>query len=140
MKVISDGFRNSQVGGANLQGGGPSLLFGQKIPESFMKMKEIGPGGETLLLPRSANGSGRSRISQRSRQPIIWPIFPENWMKMKKYWAREEGGSCPSRPFLDPPLNGDEWSDFSSPKVIKFHTVSLFYEMSLVWVLVFIEH
>ena len=32
-------------------------------------------------------------------QPIIWPIFPENCMKMKKFWAR--GGRHP----LDPPLN-----------------------------------
>ena len=40
--------------------------------------------------------SGGSRISQRrgrqaqrgGRQPIIWPIFPENCMKMKKFRAR----------------------------------------------------
>ena len=31
------------------------------------------------------------------RQPIIWSIFPENCMKMKKFWAG--GGACPSRPF-----------------------------------------
>ena len=30
------------------------------------------------------------------RQPIIWQIFPENCMKMKKFWAI--GGA------LDPPL------------------------------------
>ena len=24
----------------------------------------------------------------RGRQPIIWPIFPENCMKIKKFWAR----------------------------------------------------
>ena len=42
--------------------------------------------------------SGRSRISQRGCvhpwewcQPIIWPIFPENCMKMKKFWPRAEG-------------------------------------------------
>ena len=30
--------------------------------------------------------SGASRISQRGHeQPIIWPIFPENYMKMKKF-------------------------------------------------------
>ena len=47
--------------------------------------------------------SGGSRISQRrGRQPIIWPIFAKNCMKMKKFWAR--GGACPSRPPLDPPL------------------------------------
>ena len=37
------------------------------------------------------------------RQPIIWPIFPENCMKMKKFWARGRGAR-PSRPPLDPPL------------------------------------
>ena len=37
------------------------------------------------------------------RQPIIWPIFPENCMKMKKIWPRG-GGARPLRPPLDPPL------------------------------------
>ena len=32
------------------------------------------------------------------RQPIIWPIFPKNCMKMKKFWARGGGAS------LAPPL------------------------------------
>ena len=40
------------------------------------------------------------------RQPIIWSIFPENCMKMKKFWARG-GGTRPSRPPLDPPLGCD---------------------------------
>ena len=35
------------------------------------------------------------------RQPIIWPIFPKNCMKMKKFWPR---GGRPLRPTLDPPL------------------------------------
>ena len=30
-------------------------------------------------------------IPEGGRQPIIWPIFPENCMKMKKFWA---GGVC----------------------------------------------
>ena len=30
-------------GGANLQGGGANLLFGQKFPENCMNMKEFGP-------------------------------------------------------------------------------------------------
>ena len=30
------------------------------------------------------------------RQPIIWPIFPENCMKMKKFWAR--GARVPRAP------------------------------------------
>ena len=34
------------------------------------------------------------------RQPIIWLTFPENCMKMKKFWARGEGAAPP----LDPPL------------------------------------
>ena len=34
-------------------------------------------------------------------QPIIWPIFPKNCMKMKKFWAR--GGARPSPPPSPPP-------------------------------------
>ena len=38
------------------------------------------------------------------RQPTICLIFPENYMKMKKFWPR--GGARPWRPPppLDPPL------------------------------------
>ena len=32
-------------GGANPQGGGASLLFGQKFPKNSMKMKEFEPRG-----------------------------------------------------------------------------------------------
>ena len=32
-------------GGANPQGGGANLLFGQKFPKNCMKMKEFGPRG-----------------------------------------------------------------------------------------------
>ena len=39
------------------------------------------------------------------RQPIIWPIFSENCMKMKKFWA---GGGASLAPPLDPPLLGEE--------------------------------
>ena len=52
--------------------------------------------------------SGGSRISQgganpgRGRQPIIWPIFPENYMEMKKFWTGGEG-RVPRVP-IDPPL------------------------------------
>ena len=31
------------------------------------------------------------------RQPIIWSIFPENCMKMKKFWARG-GARVPRAP------------------------------------------
>ena len=34
--------------------------------------------------------SGRSRISRRGRKPTIWPIFPKNYMKMKKVLPRRE--------------------------------------------------
>ena len=36
------------------------------------------------------------------RQPIIWPIFAKNCMKMKKFWAG--GARVPRAPPLDPPL------------------------------------
>ena len=36
------------------------------------------------------------------RQPVIWPIFPENCMRMKKFWAG--GGRASLAPPLDPPL------------------------------------
>ena len=39
-------------GGANPQGGGANLLFGQTFPENCMKMKEFGStGGHPLLDP-----------------------------------------------------------------------------------------
>ena len=43
-------------------------------------------------------------LTQRGggRKPIIWPTFPKNCMKMKKFSAG--GGARPSRPPLDPPL------------------------------------
>ena len=41
-------------------------------------------------------------------QPIIWPIFAENCMKMKKFWAR--GGGASLAPPLDPPLH---WCNIS---------------------------
>ena len=40
-------------------------------------------------------------IPEGGRQPIIWSIFPENCMKMKKFWA---GGRASLTPPLDPPL------------------------------------
>ena len=54
--------------------------------------------------------SGGSRISQtaaaptpgRGHQPIIWPIFPKNYVEMEKFWARGEG-RVPRVP-IDPPL------------------------------------
>ena len=38
-------------GGANPQGEGANLLFGQKIPKNYMKMKEFGPGGRVPGAP-----------------------------------------------------------------------------------------
>ena len=46
--------------------------------------------------PRARGGGGR--------QPIIWPIFPENCMKMKKFLG-QRGGRTSLRP-LDPPMKG----------------------------------
>ena len=39
-------------------------------------------------------------FSRSWRQPIIWPIFPANWMKMKKFWVRE--GAWGTHVPLDP--------------------------------------
>ena len=39
-------------GGANPEGGGANLLFGQCFPKNSMKMKEIGPGGGRTSLAR----------------------------------------------------------------------------------------
>ena len=43
--------------------------------------------------------------AKREHQPIIWSIFLENCMKMKKFWARGGGGGghIPRAP-LDPPM------------------------------------
>ena len=43
----------------------------------------------------------RGRHSRRGRQPIIWPIFPKNCMKMKTVWPG--GGARFLRP-LGPPM------------------------------------
>ena len=51
------------------------------------------------------------------RQPIICLIFPENCMKMKKFWPRG-GGARPWRPPLDPPLRQyfNKFDKFSKTK------------------------
>ena len=49
---------------------------------------------EAVADPGFPRGGGAN--PRGGRQPIIWPIFPKNCMKMKKFWAR--GGP------LDPPL------------------------------------
>ena len=56
-----------------------------------------------IQMSNSQESSDGSRISQRRErqtqggcQPIFWPIFPENCLKMKKFWAR--GGARHSRP------------------------------------------
>ena len=54
----------------------------------------------TVADPGFPRGGGATL--KGGRQPIIWSIFAENCMKMKKFWAR--GGARPSRPPLDPPL------------------------------------
>ena len=64
----------------------------EKTTWILRKSEQIVPPPHLLrpILPE-ANSSG-SRISQMERQPIIWPIFPENYMKMKKLWAPGGGG------------------------------------------------
>ena len=39
------------------------------------------------------NSIGSNIYRGGGRQPIIWPIFPENYMKMKTFWARKWGAS-----------------------------------------------
>ena len=71
--------------------------------------KKTGMYQNSVLGSGGFNGdvrSGGSRISGereilRGRQPPICPIFPENCMKMQKFWPR--GGACSLCP-LDPPL------------------------------------
>ena len=65
---------------------------------------------EVLLIPfqwriQDFPEEGALTPEEGGYQPIIWSIFPENCMKMKKFWARG-GDACPSRPpSLDPPLH-----------------------------------
>ena len=40
--------------------------------------------------------------TRRGSQSIIWPIFPQNCIETKKFWA---GGGGPSRLHPDPPMN-----------------------------------
>ena len=44
-------FSEMEGGGANFQGVGKNLLFGQIFPESYMKMKEFGSRGRASLSP-----------------------------------------------------------------------------------------
>ena len=59
--MVDPGFPRGE--GANLQGGGANLLFGQKFPENCMKIKEFGPGGERVpgCPLRSANEKRKIR-------------------------------------------------------------------------------
>ena len=40
---------------------------------------------QTVADPGFPKGGGAN--PKEGRQPILWPIFPENCMKMKKFWA-----------------------------------------------------
>ena len=47
--------------------------------------------------------------NQEGHITIIWPIFLENCMKMKKIWARRE--ACPLHPpLIHPPLDPPLWT------------------------------
>ena len=46
---------------------------------------------------------GGHQSKRHRRQTIIWPIFTDNCMKIKKYWTVETG--CPKFNYVDPPLN-----------------------------------
>ena len=53
-----------------------------------------------------SDGSGISQGGTNpkgGRQPIIWPKFPENCMKMKKI-GPSKGGARPNYYYVDPPL------------------------------------
>ena len=51
-------------------------------------------------------GGGANPKAGGGRQPIIWPIFPENCMKMKKFWARGGRGRVPRAPLRSATAGG----------------------------------
>ena len=80
--------------GAKPHGGSASLIFGQNCPDHCIK---IGPRGErhaNVMQWQIQDFSKAVCQPLRGRQPIIWPICPENCMKMKKFWL---GGARPQR-------------------------------------------
>ena len=71
------------------------LLFCQSFFTEHSDLSSVADLG----FPRGAGANPKGGGHER----IIWPIFPENCMKTKKFWAR--GGARPSRPLpLDPSL------------------------------------
>ena len=60
-----------------------------------------------------------ARTPEEGRQPTIWPIFPKNCMKMKKFWPRR-GGARPWYP-LDPTLRiAGKFSAATGIDVVRF--------------------
>ena len=70
IKMISGGSRISQTGRCQPLSLEQNLLFDKTFIENCMKMKEIGPKGEEVLIPsappRSTSGDGQFTI--------VWPI------------------------------------------------------------------
>ena len=67
------------------------------FPDQQCLFQKHSPSGEVLVLSDWNPGSpfsmadpgflrGERSQPRRGSQPIIWPIFPENCMKMKKFW------------------------------------------------------
>ena len=80
------------------------MLILINLDESSSSLSLSASPDKSLLLPIIVNDKRDDLIKSRiqdfkgGRQPpgrrlsIIWPIFPENYMKMKKFWARR--GEC----------------------------------------------
>ena len=51
--------------------------------------------------PGFPRGGGATPKKRGGRQPIFWPIFPENCMKMKNFWAGGRKGRAPLRSATD---------------------------------------
>ena len=101
MSVADPGF--CRGGGSNPQGEGSNVLFGQKIPENCLKMKEFGPGGArapgTPLDPPMhvfSSGMSAAPISDDKKKWVAWsPMRPftlddkkiDNVVVVKCEWA-----------------------------------------------------
>ena len=72
-----------------------------RLLDPLMHLYNIGTVFAILMADPGFPGGHQSK--RHRRQTIIWPIFTDNCMKIKKYWTVETG--CPKFYYVDPPLN-----------------------------------
>ena len=79
------------------------LIFARKAAILKVYTVEMFHGTEYSSVANPGFPRVKGAYPKGGRQPIIWPNFPENYMKMMKFWTRG-GARVPRVPPLDPPL------------------------------------